>query len=81
MTGIFLTIDLAFFGANALKITHGGWLPLVIGGLLFTLMTTWKTGTSARGGPADRAGGADRGFPRHGRRRHTLPASPAPPCS
>ena len=44
VTGIFLTIDLAFFGANALKITHGGWLPLVIGGLLFSLMTTWKTG-------------------------------------
>jgi KUP system potassium uptake protein len=44
VTAIFLTIDLAFFGANALKITHGGWLPLVIGGLLFTLMTTWKTG-------------------------------------
>jgi KUP system potassium uptake protein len=44
VTGIFLVIDLAFFGANALKIAHGGWLPLVIGGLLFTLMTTWKTG-------------------------------------
>ena len=44
VTGVFLTIDLAFFGANALKIAHGGWLPLVIGGLLFTLMTTWKTG-------------------------------------
>ena len=44
VTGVFLTIDLAFFGANALKITHGGWLPLVIGGLLFTLMTTWKSG-------------------------------------
>jgi KUP system potassium uptake protein len=44
VTGIFLTIDLAFFGANALKITHGGWLPLVIGWFLFTLMTTWKTG-------------------------------------
>ncbi|MGE3178786.1 MAG: potassium transporter Kup [Vicinamibacterales bacterium] len=43
-TGLFLTIDLAFFGANALKIAQGGWLPLVIGGLLFTLMTTWKTG-------------------------------------
>ena len=27
-----------------LKITHGGWLPLVIGAWLFTLMTTWKTG-------------------------------------
>jgi len=44
VTGVFLTIDLAFFGANALKIAHGGWLPLVIGGVLFTLMTTWKTG-------------------------------------
>jgi KUP system potassium uptake protein len=44
VTGVFLTVDLAFFGANALKIAHGGWLPLVIGGLLFTLMTTWKTG-------------------------------------
>jgi KUP system potassium uptake protein len=37
---VFLAIDLAFFGANALKITHGGWLPLVIGALLFMLMTT-----------------------------------------
>jgi KUP system potassium uptake protein len=44
ITGTFLAIDLAFFGANALKITHGGWLPLVIGVVLFTLMTTWKTG-------------------------------------
>jgi KUP system potassium uptake protein len=44
VTGVFLTIDLAFFGSNALKITHGGWLTLVIGGVLFTLMTTWKTG-------------------------------------
>ena len=44
VTGVFLTVDLAFFGANALKIAHGGWLPLVIGALLFTLMTTWKTG-------------------------------------
>jgi KUP system potassium uptake protein len=44
VTGLFLSVDLAFFGANALKILHGGWLPLVIGGVLFTLMTTWKTG-------------------------------------
>ena len=44
VTGLFLIIDLAFFGANALKIAHGGWLPLVIGGALFTVMTTWKTG-------------------------------------
>ena len=44
VTGVFLAIDLAFFGANVLKIAHGGWLPLVIGWALFTLMTTWKTG-------------------------------------
>ncbi|MGC4081237.1 MAG: KUP/HAK/KT family potassium transporter [Vicinamibacterales bacterium] len=44
ITTVFLAIDLSFFGANALKIAHGGWLPLVIGGVLFTLMTTWKTG-------------------------------------
>jgi KUP system potassium uptake protein len=44
VTGVFLTVDLAFFGANVLKILHGGWLPLVIGTVLFTLMTTWKTG-------------------------------------
>jgi KUP system potassium uptake protein len=44
VTGLFLAIDLAFFGANALKIAHGGWLPLAIGAFLFALMTTWKTG-------------------------------------
>jgi len=44
VTGVFLSIDLAFFGANALKIAHGGWLPLVIAWVLFTMMTTWKTG-------------------------------------
>ena len=44
VTGVFLSIDLAFLGANALKIMQGGWLPLLIGGALFTLMTTWKTG-------------------------------------
>jgi KUP system potassium uptake protein len=44
VTGIFLSIDLAFLGANALKIMQGGWLPLFIGVTLFTFMTTWKTG-------------------------------------
>jgi KUP system potassium uptake protein len=44
VTGIFLSIDLAFFGANLLKVFNGGWLPLVIGSVLFTMMTTWKTG-------------------------------------
>ena len=41
---LFLTIDLAFFTANVLKIPDGGWVPLVIGIFIFTLMITWKTG-------------------------------------
>lgn len=41
---LFLTIDLSFFSANILKIPDGGWVPLVIGIIIFTLMLTWKTG-------------------------------------
>ena len=44
VTAIFLTVDLAFFGANLIKVLQGGWLPLVIGAVIFTMMTTWKTG-------------------------------------
>jgi KUP system potassium uptake protein len=44
VTGTFLAIDTAFFGANLLKFLQGGWLPLAIAAVLFTLMTTWKTG-------------------------------------
>ena len=42
----FLFIDLAFFGSNSLKILHGGWVPIVFGLGVFTLMTTWYTGRS-----------------------------------
>jgi KUP system potassium uptake protein len=44
VTGFFLVIDLAFFGANVIKIPAGGWFPLVVGALIFLLMTTWKKG-------------------------------------
>jgi KUP system potassium uptake protein len=44
ITAVFLTIDLAFLGANLFKIPAGGWFPLAMAALLFTLMTTWKTG-------------------------------------
>lgn len=42
--GFFFLIDLAFFGANILKIERGGWVPLAIGAVIYTLMTTWRTG-------------------------------------
>jgi KUP system potassium uptake protein len=44
MTSVFLIVDFSFLGANVIKIADGGWLPLVIGASLLTLMTTWKTG-------------------------------------
>jgi KUP system potassium uptake protein len=42
--GAFLLIDLAFFSANILKVSEGGWFPLVFGLGVFTLMSTWKRG-------------------------------------
>jgi KUP system potassium uptake protein len=44
LTGFFLAVDLSFLVANLTKIKHGAWFPLVVGGLIFTLMTTWKRG-------------------------------------
>ena len=46
----FLAIDLTFFGANMLKIAHGGWFPLLVGGLILFLMLTWRKGRKALSG-------------------------------
>jgi KUP system potassium uptake protein len=45
----FLAIDLSFWGANLLKIRDGGWFPLLIGLIGFTLMTTWRRGRNILG--------------------------------
>jgi KUP system potassium uptake protein len=47
VVGVFLSIDLAFLGANLVKVPHGGWFPLVAAGLVFLTMTTWKRGRRA----------------------------------
>ncbi len=44
LCAVFLVIDLAFFGANLLKLFHGGWFPLVVAGGVFAILTTWHTG-------------------------------------
>jgi KUP system potassium uptake protein len=46
---IFLTIDLAFWGANSIKIPEGGWIPLAIALIGFILMTTWRRGRTILG--------------------------------
>ncbi len=55
----FLLVDLTFFAANLTKVLHGGWFPLTIAAVVFTVLTTWQTGPRdrhrqphARGGPA-----------------------------
>jgi KUP system potassium uptake protein len=44
VTAPFLVGDLAFFGANMAKVPHGGWFPLVVAAVIFTIMTTWMRG-------------------------------------
>lgn len=44
IAAFFITIDLAFFGANMLKIAHGGWFPLLVSAVILFLMLTWRKG-------------------------------------
>ncbi len=43
-TIFFITIDLSFFGANIIKVEQGGWFPLLVGVIIYTLLATWKRG-------------------------------------
>ncbi|WP_353206400.1 potassium transporter Kup [Sphingorhabdus sp.] len=42
--GLFFIVDFGYFGANLLKVPSGGWVPLLIGLVIFTLLTTWSRG-------------------------------------
>jgi KUP system potassium uptake protein len=42
---VFFTVDLAFLGANLTKAAHGGWFPLSIGAIVFTVLSTWRRGS------------------------------------
>ena len=44
LIAMFLIVDVAYFGANLIKVPQGGWVPLVIGFVIFTLLTTWARG-------------------------------------
>ncbi len=41
---LFLVVDGAYFAANLIKIPDGGWFPLLVGAIAFTLLTTWAKG-------------------------------------
>lgn len=44
INGLFLLVDTAFFGANSVKLLEGGWFPLIIAGIVATVMMTWRRG-------------------------------------
>jgi KUP system potassium uptake protein len=44
LLALFFTVDIAYFSANLLKVPDGGWFPLLIGAVAFTLLTTWAKG-------------------------------------
>ncbi|NJD18306.1 MAG: potassium transporter Kup, partial [Gemmatimonadetes bacterium] len=46
VTAVFLAVDLSFWATNMMKIPAGGWFPLLVAVLVFTLMTSWKAGRS-----------------------------------
>lgn len=44
LVAVFIVVDMAYLGANLLKVPQGGWVPLAIGLFIFTLLTTWSRG-------------------------------------
>jgi KUP system potassium uptake protein len=44
ITLFFILIDASFFAANLTKVSHGGWFPLLIAGVILVLMATWRRG-------------------------------------
>ncbi|MFZ5705871.1 MAG: potassium transporter Kup [Pseudomonadota bacterium] len=46
LIAVFAAVDFAYFGANLTKVPDGGWFPLLIGFIAFTLLTTWARGRS-----------------------------------
>ena len=47
VAGLFAVVDLAFVGANLMKVFEGGWVPLVVAALVFFAMHTWRLGRTA----------------------------------
>lgn len=44
VTASLITVDLAFFGSNLFKIADGGWFPLMVAGIVYFIMVTWRKG-------------------------------------
>jgi hypothetical protein len=62
-------VDIAFFAANVIKIPEGGWFPIVMGLISFTVLTTWRRGRKLVRASSP-AGHPDVGLPAGDRQRH-----------
>jgi KUP system potassium uptake protein len=62
---LFLLVDLTFFSANLTKVLHGGWFPLTIAAIVFTILTTWQKGREIVTGNRTREEGPLREFVQH----------------
>ncbi len=77
VAGLFVVVDLAFVAANMMKVVEGGWVPLVVGGTLFFLMSTWHRARHAADGDLYRPDAQKGAHPGH-RRLHDEPARHGP---
>jgi KUP system potassium uptake protein len=50
----FLCLDLFFFGANILRVAEGGWVPLLVAGIIGLIIITWLKGRAVRERVAER---------------------------
>ncbi len=61
----FLSVEVAFFAANLTKIVHGGWVPLAIAAIVFTVLMTWRKGRDIVSAHRSREEGPLREFVKH----------------
>ena len=80
-TGFFFVVDFTFFSANIVKVFDGGWFPLLIGGVMFMLMMTWKQGRSLMSREPARRRDRPRELPEVGVRQPADARRRAPRCS
>lgn len=52
--GGFLIVDLAYFGSNLMRIPHGGWFPIAVAVVFFTIMSTWRRGGEILAGQTEK---------------------------
>ena len=62
---VFLTVEIAFFAANLTKLVHGGWLPIVVATVVFTVLMTWHKGREIVTANRSKAEGSLRDFIEH----------------